>query len=140
MAFNPSAFNTRQYEVAAIGDSATMLPVGAGLKVTKIPTSLSAPGFYFEVAAAGSTDSVFAVVSSQSAAINNVTPGRVVALNSSLVPVLMNANALKGDLIKVKTADGKWEKCVMGDLSDARLLEDGTTGNLAWAKPEQVKV
>jgi hypothetical protein len=42
---------------------------------------------------------------------------------------------MKGDLIKVKTMDGKWDKVRAGETSDAELVEDATAGNLAWAKP-----
>lgn len=137
MAFNTNAYNTRQYEVAAIADSATTIAPGTALKVSSLPTGLSSPDFYFQVAAAGTSDAVFATVSSQGTSISNTAPGRVVLMNSGLIPVLMNSSAMKGDLIKVKTADGKWGKCSTGETSDAKLVEAGTMGSMSWAIPFQ---
>ena len=138
MAFNTNAYNTRQYEVAAIADSATTIAPGTALKISSLPTGLSSPDFYFQVAAASTTDTVFATVSSQGSSISNIVPGRVVLVNSGLIPVIMNSTASKGDLIKVKTTDGKWGKCATGETSDAQLVEAGTMGSMSWATPFKV--
>jgi len=141
MAFFPSAYNTRQYEVAAIGTAATNIPTGAAVKLSSLPTSLTtSPGMYTQVTVAGSADSILGVVSTASAAINNANLGRVVLLNSGMFPVLMNSNAMKGAKINVNTADGKWDVAGAGEFALGELLEDATANNLAWAKPIQVQM
>lgn len=135
MAFFSNAFNTRQYEVVAIGDSSTPIAVGAAVKLITLPTGLTSPNFYFKVAVASSTDEIFGVVSAKSSPISDTVTGGVVLLNAGLIPILANAAGNKNDLIKVATTDGKWEVCTTGDLSEARLLETVTAGNLAWAVP-----
>jgi len=141
MSFNPTAYNTRQYEVPAIADSATSLPVGTALKCSSIPTGLFSPDFYYKVAVCTPTDNVFGVVSSQGVAITDkTTSGRIVLMNAGLIPVLTEAAGKKLDYLKVSATDGKWVKCAMGDTSEAQLVEDSTAGNLAWAKPIRVTV
>lgn len=135
MAFNPNAYNTRQYEVAALASGGTTLPPGTAVKLTQLPTGLSSPDFYFKVDVATSTDVVFGVVSNQSPSITSAVPGRVIGMNAGMIPVLMNATANKNDSIKVATTDGKWEKIGTGEVANAQLLEGGTMGNLSWATP-----
>lgn len=137
MAFYANAFSTLQYEITGISDSTTVLPLGAAVKISKIPVGVSSPDFYYQFALATPTDTAFGVVSAMAGRtpITNALPGKVVAINAGLIPVLMNGAAMKGDLIKVKTMDGKWDKVGAGETSDAELVEDATAGNLAWAKP-----
>lgn len=137
MAFNANAYNTRQYEVPSIANSATSLAVGTAVKMMVLPAGITS-GFYFKVDAAGSTDSVFGVVSTL-AAISDTTAGRVVLLNSGMIPVLMNSAGNKGDPIKVKTADGKWEVAVAGEVAEAELVESVTSG-LGWAVTKRVQL
>lgn len=132
MAFNPNAYNTRAYEIPAIASGMTSLAPGTAVKLIKLPTGLSAPDFYCQVDAAGIADTVFGVVSSQGVAISSTAPGRIVLMNTGMVPVLMNATASKGDLVSVNTTDGKWEKSMTGSLM---LFEAGAAATLSWATP-----
>lgn len=140
MAFNPIAYPTRQYERAAIANTmrASLAP-GTAVKLADLPTGASTPGSYFKVDAAGTADIVLGVVSN----LNTSTPpnitdsvfGQVVFMNSGMIPVLLSANGNKGDLIKVKTADGKFGPIGMGETGIARLAETARSGDLAWAVP-----
>lgn len=138
MAFYVNAYDTTAYERQSIASSATSLAPGTAVKLVSLPTSLMAPGFYYQFAAAGTGDEVFGVVSARGSAITDSAPGKVVFMNSGLMPVLMNAAGTKGDLLKVVTADGKWGACSSGDLSDAELVEDVAAAGLAWARPKKV--
>lgn len=140
MAFFPNAFSTRQYEIAAIADSATTLTAGTAVKITKIPTGITSPDFYCQVAAASSKDDVSAVISSATPSISNTAAGRIIIVNANFINVLMDSNAMKGDYIKVTTMDGKWGKCAAGETSDAQLMEAAVAGSQAWAKPIKYKV
>lgn len=141
MSFNPTAYNTRQYEVASIGDSPTVIQPGTALKCSGIPTGIFSPDFYYKVGVCAPTDNVFGVVSSQGSAITDkTTSGRIVLMNAGLIPVLTEASGKKLDYLKVSAKDGKWVKCAMGETSEVQLVEDSTAGNLAWAKPIRVTV
>ena len=60
--------------------------------------------------------------------------GRVILLNSGLIPVLMNEALVKGSQIKVKTADGKFGEIGLGETPIAVLTENSSIGQLAWAQ------
>lgn len=137
MAFYPNSYNTLQYEVRGLSDSSTPLPPGTAVTYTKLPTGPSTPALYFNFAVASSTDEVHGVVSASVGAptITDVLPGKVVGMNSGIIPVLLGANGTAGQYVKVKGTSGKFEPCIAGELSDAILLETATIGNLAWAKP-----
>lgn len=139
MAFYPYAYSTLQYRVAAIGNSATMLPPGTVVTVTRLPIGPSGTDIYFEVGAATSTDTVFGVVALDSASISSASPGKIVTMNAGMIPVLLSANQSKDDLIKVQATAGKMEAIAAGEVAEAKLMENGTMGNLAWAKPVHYK-
>jgi hypothetical protein len=58
MAFYANAFSTLQYEITGISDSTTVLPLGAAVKISKIPVGVSSPDFYYQFALATPTDTV----------------------------------------------------------------------------------
>lgn len=142
MAFYQNAYNTLQYEVRALADSATSLPVGTAVVFEELATGPSTPGLYYKVnAAVTASPSIDGVVSTNNSnPITDLIPGKIVGINAGLIPVLMNANGMKGQYIKVKTATGKFEVCGAGEISAAVLMEDATANNLAWAKPIRVTV
>ena len=136
MAFDPTIYPIKSYEMAAIGDSAAVLSPGMAVILTGLSSGTSAPSFYYQIAAASSSDFVYGVVynaSNPTASITNLSPGRIIPLNSGIFPVLLSANGNKNDLIKVRATNGKWEPIVPGEIADARLLENAAAGNLAWA-------
>lgn len=136
MAFFQRAYNTRQYESACIGDSTKRLEAGCAVVLKKLAFGIAAPDFYHQVAVCDGKEAPFGVVSaSPGTAISSASPGQVVLMNSGLIPVLLNAASVKGDLVRPKTMDGKWEKIAAGETGYARLLEDGAGGDLAWAIP-----
>ena len=138
MAFFSRAYSTTASDKPCIADSATTIPPGHAVICKVLPTDLVTPQAYFKVAVAGPTDTVLGTVSVEPTAntVTNMTPGRVAFINASgLIPVRMNAAGTKGDLIKVKTADGKWEKIAMGETPLCKLLEDVAAGDLGWAQP-----
>jgi len=142
MPYNPKAYNTLQYEQRAVGDSPTKLTVGTAVKIIKFPVAGAFGGVpIFQVAAAGDKDDVFGVVSQNGESVyDGATNGKIAPMNSALIPVLMNTDAVKGDYIKVKTMDGKWEKCAMGEIADALLQENTKKGEIGWAMPVKLKV
>ena len=85
MSFNPTAYNTRQYEVASIGDSPTVIQPGTALKCSGIPTGIFSPDFYYKVGVCAPTDNVFGVVSSQGSAITCLLYTSLVELISLLI-------------------------------------------------------
>lgn len=135
MAFNPNAYNTRQYEIPALASGMTTLAPGTAVKLTQLPTGLASPDFYFKVDVAGTTDIVFGVVSNQGPSITSAVPGRVIRMNAGLIPVLMNETVTKDDYLKITTSDGKWGKITTGDTANAQIVEAGSSGNLSWAIP-----
>lgn len=144
MAFNPTAYSTRQYEKASIANTmgASLAP-GTAVKLVSLPTGISIPASYFKVDAATSTDRVWGVVSN----LNTSTPpsitdtvfGQVVPKNTAMFPVKLSAAGNKDDHIKVKTMAGEWGPIGAGEKADARLLESGAMGDLAWAEPLDFK-
>lgn len=136
------AYNTRQYEVNAVGDSATDLLSGMAVKFTKLPAPSTPATIYdksFYIAAwdvAG--DEVCGVVSLENPKekINNLIPGRVVMMNAGIIPVLSSGVLKKGDPIKPMKG-GKWEKAVSKDLAYGIMLEDAVKDQLALAKPDR---
>lgn len=139
MAFNETAFSTTQFEVPAVASTAVTIPTGIAVKSELLPVGIKGDEIYHRVSVASSTDIVFGVVSARSSSITDKIVGRVIMTSASAFPVLMNATAAKGDFIKVKTMDGKWEKVAAGETADAQLLEAGTAGNLSWAQPIHFK-
>lgn len=143
MAFNPKAYSTLQYEVPAIADSATTLPPGTALKITRLPISppTKLEDNWYNVAAAGVGEEVHAVVSAKNVTliITDKLDGRVAMLNAGLIPVLLGADLKKGDHLK-PSAGGKWVKGMTGDEVFAELIEDGAKDGLAWAKPDVEKL
>lgn len=139
MAFYPNSLNTIQYEVNSIGSSASKSYPGTAVKLSALPSGLSAPDYYHKVNLCGAADTVYGVVSHKSSAfIDQMTAGKVILLNAGLVPVKLKAAASAGDLMKVSTKDGKFEVCASGELSVVQLVEGGFTDDLAWATPMKV--
>lgn len=140
MAFNEFAFNTQRDEIACLGSTTTTLLPGTAVKVDTLATGISGTEIYQKVSAASKTDNVFGVVSAKATKITDKQFGQVVMSNARVFAVLMNAAAMKGDYVHVATMDGKWEKAATGDIAFAQLIEDATSGNLAWARPIYFKV
>lgn len=142
MAFRNS-FNTYGFEVRGIADSSITLETGMAVKFKSLPIPGSTPLSYslFIISTATPTDEVFGVVSTnETTVITDIKFGRVVLVNAFFIPVLMDENASRGDYVKVKTMNGKFGKCVMGDISEAQLVEDVKKDELVWAKTIRIKV
>jgi len=142
MTFNKKSYSTLQYEVPAIADSATTMPPGTGVKITKFPVDpvTKTEDNYYNVAAAGAGDEVHAVVNARDGVtITDKIMGRIVMLNAGLIPVLLSADLKKNDHLK-PTTSGKWDKAMAGDKAFAKLVDDGTKDGLAWARPVEVKI
>lgn len=140
MAFNEAGFSVKRYEVTCIGTTTTPLTTGIAVKLDSIGSGKVAPGYYPSVSVAGKGDDVFGVVSTPiTTRITNALTGQgpvALLMVGGTIPVLMNKTAMKGDLIFVATADGKWEKAATGDRAQAQLIEDvAAAGDLAWAVP-----
>lgn len=133
---NTRAYSTLQYEVAALADSVTTLAPGTACKITKLPISpvTTYANNFYAVAACGVGDEVNGVVSLKGHITDSVD-GRLVLLNAGLIPILLDANLMKGDHVK-PVAGGKWNKGMAGDLVFAILMEDGLKDTLVWAKPD----
>lgn len=139
MAFYPNSYNTVQYEVNSVGSSASKSYPGTAVKLSALPSGLTAPDYYHKVNLCGAADTVYGVVSHKSSAfIDQMTAGKVILLNAGLVPVKLKAAATKNALMKVSTTDGKFEVCASGDLSVVQLVEGGAADDLAWAAPMKV--
>jgi len=142
MAFK-NFFNTYGFEVRGIADSAITLETGMAVKFKSLPIPGVNPVTYslFIVSTATPTDEVFGVVSpNETTVITDLKYGRVVLVNAFFIPVLMDTDAVKGDYVRVKTMNGKFGKCVMGDISEAQLVEDVKKDGLGWAKTIRIKV
>lgn len=138
MAFNEFAFNTKRDEIACIGSKTTPLTAGIAVKITELAKGVSGTDIYQKIEVAVKGDDIFGVVTAApvTTRITDKQFGQVVMKNARILPVLMNKTAMKGDLIFVATADGKWEKAATGDRAQAQLIEDvATAGDLAWAVP-----
>lgn len=138
MAFNELAFSTKSGEVACLGSKTTPLTSGIAVKVTELAKGPSGTDFYQKVEVASIGDTIFGVVSAApiTTRITDKQFGQVVMKDNRIFPVLMNKTAMKGDLIYVATADGKWEKTPAASRAQAQLLEDvAAAGDLAWAVP-----
>lgn len=132
MAFNPSAFGTRSYEVNCITSTGTLAP-GTAVKIDALPTGLSTPALYFQFVAAGTADRPVGVVS-LGGSISPTMPGRAILFaGSPLVPVLLDSSVAKGDSLCVKTSAGLWGKVAMGDTPRVVACEAGAAGDLVWA-------
>lgn len=131
-------YNTLYYEVPAIASVPGNLLLGTAVKLDSLPSGSDVPSLYFNVSSAGPTDNILGVVSSRlnpAGTITNLIPGRVILPNAGQFAVLLSAAGNKGDYIKVKTADGRWGPITGGEFPEARLLENGGNGALAWAYP-----
>lgn len=132
MAFYSGVLSTKLYEVVAISSSIDTIPFGTAVKVDELPTASTTPYSYFQVSKASSTDVILGVVAEN--LVTDTQFGRVILLNSGLIPVLMNETLFKGTQIKVTTIDGKFGESLLGDTPLAILTEDSTIGALAWAQ------
>jgi hypothetical protein len=137
---NIKGYNTRQYEIGGLSDSATDLSTGMAIKITRLPI-ISSPVtstdnlFYFsQSTAGGDVDGVVSAENSDKNPISNSTVGRVVMLNAGIIPVLVDADLKKGDAIKAGM-NGKWSKAIAKDESFAILLEDISKDKIGLAKP-----
>lgn len=142
MAFNPTAYSTQQFETlnGAIADTAgASIPPGAAVKFVGLPTApAKVPNDqYTKVDVAGDKDEIYGVVSplrtGSGIPITDITPGRVVRMNSASIPVILMAAGKKGDKVKVKNAKGEWGPIAAGETPLAILEEDAAMGSLAWA-------
>lgn len=103
MPFYSGVLNTSQYEVVAISSSIDTIPFGTAVKVDELPTASTTPYSYFQVSKASPTDVILGVVAEN--LVTDTQFGRVILLNSGLIPVLMNETLFKGTQIKVTTMD-----------------------------------
>jgi len=122
MPFYSEVLNTSKYEVVAISASVDTIPSGTAVKVNALPTGSITPYSYFQVSKASSTDVVFGVVAEN--LLTDTNFGRVILLNSCLIPVLMDEALFKGTKIKVTTIDGKFGEVQSGEID--HHFENGT--------------
>lgn len=140
MAINTRVYQTLQYEVGAVANSATTLVPGTALKISKLPISpvVTYPDNFYNVAAATAGEQVHGVVA-LSGNITDSTNGRMVMLNAAFFPALLGENMVKGDKIK-PGANGKWFKAGMGDKAYGELMEAGSTDDKVWVRSNEVVV
>jgi len=138
MSANVRLYQTGPFEVVAVANTGgASIPVGHAVKLASFPAGATPADVYFKVDAAGTADEVLGTVSAQNNPLNPpITPtayGRIVLDNSVYRLCMMSAAGSKGDKIKVKTSDGRFAPIAMGETPYAELVENATTGELAWA-------
>jgi hypothetical protein len=135
MAFNDRSFDTRKDEKQCKASTAINIFPGIAVKKVELAKGSTGDDIYHKVTIAGKGDPLFGTVSHKTVKITDKDPGSVVLRNAAVIVVMMNANAMDGDLVYVATMDGKWEKTPAGERAQAELIQDALAGELAYAVP-----
>lgn len=126
--FNANGYNTNAAELNAVAP--TTLKPGTAVKLVGLPVSMASP--YYQVAAAGPTDTPVATVSQKGDV--GTSPGKIVQ-PKGWFPVRMVGAGDKDAFIKVSTMDGGWDVAAAGEVARGQLVEAAGAGELQWAQP-----